>query len=65
MPQLVDLMRANEGMITETSQEALALLEETLNDLTAKTAQIEYMKGEIGRWQTSEESLRKELEQMK
>jgi len=40
----------------------LALLEETLNDLAAKSAQIEYMKGELIRWQTSDGSMRAELD---
>jgi len=38
MPNILDLMKSGDGLINETSQEALALLEETLNDLAAKSA---------------------------
>ena len=34
----------------DTSQEAIALLEESLSDLAAKNNQIEYMKVELQKW---------------
>ena len=48
MPQLLDALRSTDHC--ETSNEALALLEESLNDLQAKASQIEYLKSEVMRW---------------
>lgn len=38
----------SEGL--ETSQEALQLLEESLNDLAIKNQQIEFLKAEVQKW---------------
>ena len=40
-----DVAMTSEGL--ETSQEALQLLEESLNDLAAKNQQIEFLKAEV------------------
>jgi hypothetical protein len=47
MPQITDVLRSSEGL--DTSHEALELLEETLNDLAAKSSQIEFLKLELQR----------------
>jgi prefoldin subunit 5 len=61
--QSLEFVKSSEGL--DASAEALQLLQESLDDLSAKSAQIDFLKSEVNRWQSDNHDSKAELDLLK